>query len=261
MEVQAKRAELKFREKEFELMQQKAMLVETEAKLIAENERKKAEIEATYRLLEEERKTAVIEAEVKALEKFESGSRPGSIIPSDIDVPIDRNAYTAQYVSDHSENNVSTDSSAMQNGTENRDTLSYPLNPRAAEFTPTRNSSGPENQTVVSDLTKFLLKKDLIFSRFSHFTDRPETFASWKASFKNITQELQVSPFEEMDLLVKFLGPESSKYAASIRAANTACPERGLKIIWTRLEERYGSPGKIWKPSGICIKIKTYRFS
>ena len=102
MEVQAKRAELKVSEKDFELMQQKAMLVETEAKLIAESERKKAEIEATYRLLEEERKTAVIEAEVKALEKIESGSRPGSVIPSDIDAPIDRNAYTAQYVSDDS---------------------------------------------------------------------------------------------------------------------------------------------------------------
>lgn len=59
----------------------------------------------------------------------------------------------------------------------------------------------------MSDLTRFLLKKDLLFSRFSHFNDKPETFTTWKTSFKSITEELQVTPFEEMDLLVKFLSP------------------------------------------------------
>lgn len=65
----------------------------------------------------------------------------------------------------------------------------------------------PESPTVVSDLTRFLLKKDLLFSRFLHFNDKPETFNTWKTSFKSITEEIQVTPFEEMDLLVKFLGP------------------------------------------------------
>ena len=47
------------------------------------------------------------------------------------------------------------------------------------------------------------------------------------------------TPFEEMDLLVKFLGPESSQFAASIRAANTAYPDRGLGRLLKRLYERY----------------------
>ena len=54
--------------------------------------------------------------------------------------------------------------------------------------------------------------------------------------------ELGVTPFEEIDLLVKWLGPESSKSAKSIRAANAHDPPRGLQRIYDRLQERYGRP-------------------
>lgn len=55
-------------------------------------------------------------------------------------------------------------------------------------------------------------------------------------------KELNVSAFEELDLLVKWLGPEFSKHALSIRASNANNPERGLKRIWDRMDERYGCP-------------------
>ena len=51
-----------------------------------------------------------------------------------------------------------------------------------------------------------------------------------------------MSVFEEMDLLVKWLGPSSSKFARSIRAANVGDADKGLKCIWERLHERYGHP-------------------
>lgn len=60
-----------------------------------------------------------------------------------------------------------------------------------------------------------------------------------KTSFKSIAEELGVTPFEEVDLLAKYLGPESTKL--SIRAANASYPDRALKRIWERLDERYGS--------------------
>jgi hypothetical protein len=41
---------------------------------------------------------------------------------------------------------------------------------------------------------------------------------------------------------VKWLGPESCKFAKSIRAANAHDPPRGLQRIYVRLQERYGSP-------------------
>ena len=64
----------------------------------------------------------------------------------------------------------------------------------------------------------------------------------WKATFRSIITELNVPPFEEMDLLVKWLGPSSSKFARSICAANANDPYRGLQSIWERLDERYGRP-------------------
>ena len=55
-------------------------------------------------------------------------------------------------------------------------------------------------------------------------------------------QELQVSTEEEIDLLIKYLDPESSRQANSIKTANFGDPREGLSRIWERLNNRYGSP-------------------
>ena len=75
-----------------------------------------------------------------------------------------------------------------------------------------------------------------------NFDDKPESYESWRASLQNATRELGVTPFEEIDLLVKWLRPESSKFAKSIRAANAHDPPRGLQRIYDRLQEHYGRP-------------------
>ena len=51
-----------------------------------------------------------------------------------------------------------------------------------------------------------------------------------------------VTPFEEMDLLVKWLGPESKRFASIISTSNIQNPFTGLHWIWERLEERFGRP-------------------
>ena len=110
------------------------------------------------------------------------------------------------------------------------------LNPYASEFREYSNSG------VTTDLTQFLLKKDLLLSRFSAFNDRPDTYETWKATFTTIIKELNVTLFEEMDLLVKWLGPESKRFASSIRPSNIHNPFTGLHLIWERLKERNGVP-------------------
>jgi hypothetical protein len=47
---------------------------------------------------------------------------------------------------------------------------------------------------------------------------------------------------KQIDLLVKWLGTESSLHAVSIRSSNAGNPKRGLQRLWERLDERYGSP-------------------
>jgi hypothetical protein len=54
-------------------------------------------------------------------------------------------------------------------------------------------------------------------------------------------EDLQVSDAEQIDLLVKWLGTESSPHAVSIRSSNAGNPKRGLQRLWERLDERYGS--------------------
>ena len=95
---------------------------------------------------------------------------------------------------------------------------------------------------AMSDITRFMYRKDFLLSRFVNFDDKPDSYESWRASFQSVTRELGVTPFEEMDLLVKWLGPESCKFAKSIRAANAHDPPRGLQRIYDRLQERYGRP-------------------
>ncbi|XP_069133222.1 uncharacterized protein [Argopecten irradians] len=101
------------------------------------------------------------------------------------------------------------------------------------------------NPTQMIDLcaqfAKFMVKKDLLLSRLTAFNDSPELFASWKATFQNIASEMEVSATEEIDLLIKWLGPESSRQAQALRAAKAGDPRSCLKTIWDRLNERFGS--------------------
>jgi hypothetical protein len=79
----------------------------------------------------------------------------------------------------------------------------------------------------MSDITRFMYRNDFLLSRFVNFYDKPECYESWRTSYHSITKELGITPFEEIDLLVKWLGPESSRFAKSIRAANAHNPPRG----------------------------------
>ncbi|CAG2195834.1 unnamed protein product [Mytilus edulis] len=104
------------------------------------------------------------------------------------------------------------------------------------------NSTNSLLHDAMTDITRFMYRKDFLLSRFTNFDDKPEAYESWRASFQSVTRELGVTPFEEMDLLVKWLGTESSKFAKIIRAANAHDPPRGLQRIYDRLQERYGRP-------------------
>lgn len=98
------------------------------------------------------------------------------------------------------------------------------------------------NNVNANELTRFLMKKDLLLSRFTVFNDQPESFPVWKSSFVNISRDLGVNPREELDLLLKWLGPDSNKHAQSRRIANASDPAEALRKVWERLDERYGSP-------------------
>lgn len=56
-----------------------------------------------------------------------------------------------------------------------------------------REQVAGDTQLMLSDMTLFLMRKQLLPERFSNFDDTPESYTAWKSSFKNIIGELKVS--------------------------------------------------------------------
>ena len=108
----------------------------------------------------------------------------------------------------------------------------------------------PPSQDVngnISDLAKFLTRSQLVTSELSCFDDQPENYLSWRSTFTSVLQGLDISANDEVDLLIKWLGPESSQLARRMKSVSIGHPSAALRLIWTRLEERYGAPEAIEK--------------
>ncbi|KAM4023316.1 uncharacterized protein ACNLHF_028069 [Anomaloglossus baeobatrachus] len=92
-----------------------------------------------------------------------------------------------------------------------------------------------------TEFAKFFKRCELVAKGLMKFTDQAEGYRARKAFFQNATRDLGLQYREDIDLLVKYLGDESVKHAVRIRDININCPKTGLKEIWERLDECYGS--------------------
>lgn len=96
--------------------------------------------------------------------------------------------------------------------------------------------------TDTSGLAKYLMRREMVSSGLLKFDDQPENYWAWKTSFQTAVWDLQLLPQEELDLLAKWLGPQSAAQARRIRAAYIHNPGTGLNMVWQRLEECFGAP-------------------
>ena len=110
--------------------------------------------------------------------------------------------------------------------------------------------------TLCTEFANIFAQKELLTSRLTKFDDSPEFFAAWKISFTNVAKELKLTPTEELDLLIKWLGPSSSEQAKRIRVANANNQERGLQLVWERLHDRFARPENV--EAVIKNKIATF---
>lgn len=163
-------------------------------------------LKAKMELLENQKKIDTLEAEIKELDIHSSRlSLPKQHPPGSYDsLGQTKRAYTANYVREHS-----TIRGAMcdyvsfhqldKMSDRDKEQSNKPDNPL-----PSQSIREPvaASDHVVENLTQFLLKKDLLMSRFSSFNDKPDSYHTWTASFTNIVQELNISAFEDMDLLI-----------------------------------------------------------
>ena len=86
--------------------------------------------------------------------------------------------------------------------------------------------NGSDN-AAYSDFTRHMLRQELVTSRLTRFDDRAEHYKSWKETFKDVVLSLDINANEQIDLLIKWLGPESNKHARSIKSISVSNPEDG----------------------------------
>lgn len=232
--AEAARVRLKYIEMGADLKKKQALMEFNEAKL----KKEKSDLAIDMEVLEQKCEVEATEAEIGVMEAESSGSQALSIdsvlAKSE---QIDPKVRTQDFV--RQDNDI-----RINDG--QKEVTSVPLNPKAHEFqfnvSQENCTQVVENNSAVSELTRFLLKKDMLLSRLTHFNDTPENYRIWKFSFKNVMNELDATDVEEMDLLQKWTGPESRRHVNSVKAANIANPALAVKRIWQRLEDRYGCP-------------------
>ncbi|XP_069133524.1 uncharacterized protein [Argopecten irradians] len=242
------KASKEFLQKQAQIRRKQAELEEQEAMTQARTQRLKQELNVDLDLVKNEQLCAEAEAEAEAYEEM-ALEENGQILPDEVESSYER---TKVFVNDHS-------------GIPQEDVA---LRPTARAFIPQTQSAAntrPSDESpplrdhkdeVMPTIVNFLMRKELASSRLFVFNDKPNNYISWRTTFKAVVQEASLGAAEELDLLVKWLGPTSSTYALSIRSSNGSNPELGKRLLWERLDERFGSPEAV----EACLRSKLDNF-
>ncbi|KAL4000683.1 acetylcholinesterase [Sarotherodon galilaeus] len=247
-EAQAAKARLAYAEKEMNIKVEKARL---EATLDVINLQKEADAALA--------KAEVMESAAAQFDKAESGEEwplsPLQVTPEQ---------KVSEYINKHSHTDLAPDitsyhdDSKYQNEQSKQPVMYTPLCPKQE---PVQYSFMPQDgaeRRLQRDVSPQTLHDALQLqhrlssnnnadpiARLSKFDDKPENYLSWKATFQSTVRDLGLKATEEINLLIKWLGPESSEHAKRLKAVNIKHPPAGLNMIWLRLEECYGSPEAI----------------
>ncbi|XP_037528681.1 uncharacterized protein LOC119405929 [Rhipicephalus sanguineus] len=209
----------------------------------------KARIEAELEVLQHEKEAAAADAQASALEAAVEQDGGECVRPHP---PIDRAQLVSSYITEQATIRdaelaslratvVHARSQSLEHAeATNRHTdLHHYQQPPA--YTPPPNSPSSELVGVL----KFLCRKDLVSTGLMKFDDRPENFRAWKSSFKGVIRDVDLSAQEELDLLIKWLGPESSRQVRRLKSVHVDDFSKGLNVVWKRLDDTFGRPEAI----------------
>ncbi|KAJ8015814.1 hypothetical protein DPEC_G00000260 [Dallia pectoralis] len=231
-------------EREAAMLKEKARIEEQQQRTLAEAERNKADVEADLKVLQSEREAA---AASKKAEVYEAAADLGEERRSNFGEE-ERAQRTREYVQNHTPTN-----NAQQSFPESQHAPIELISPLYQFQTPHHHGSYPQHAgtsferqqnratqrqpaTVptprvsseghthmppqMPDFATYMIRREMVSSGLTQFDDRPENYWAWKTSFQNITCDLNLTHREELDLLVKWLGPESSTQAKRISHGN-----------------------------------------
>ena len=256
-----------YAEREAAMLREKARIEEQRQRTLAEAERNKADVETGLNVLQLEREAAAASREA---EVYEAAADLDEERRSDLG-DEERAQRTREYVQNHTpvqnaqqplpesqhapiqpnpplhqspqtpHHHVSYPQHAGM-GFERQQNSATQRQPAAVPPPHVSSESYTNIPPQIPDFATYLIRREMVSSGLTQFDDHPENYWAWKTSFQNITHDLNLTHREELDLLVKWLGPESSTQAKRIRSVHVTSPANGVKIIWQRLEECYGCP-------------------
>ena len=90
-----------------------------------------------------------------------------------------------------------------------------------------------------------MARRELIANKIEKFDDRPENLNTWKAAFKNMTNDVNITASEELALMLEYTTGESKRLVQWLRNAYVENPTAGVGESWKKLGERFGSTAVI----------------
>lgn len=106
-----------------------------------------------------------------------------------------------------------------------------PANPPATELLNRASmQQHTDERTGMSDITRLLVRLELVSSGLMKFSDRPECYWAWRSSFLNTTEGVTLSVNEEHDFLAKSFGNQSSEHVRRTLFVHVANPATGLRM-------------------------------
>lgn len=100
---------------------------------------------------------------------------------------------------------------------------------------------------ATDQLAQYLARRNLVNTSFYVFDDKPENYCAWLSSYKNATQGLGLTATEELDLMTRWLGKESSNQVKHLCVVHIESPHVALVKAWEWLQECYAAPEVIEK--------------
>lgn len=109
-----------------------------------------------------------------------------------------------------------------QNSSGHPTPLPYPISPKS--------NNGSSNINV---FVRYLAQRELMATALLQLNDKPQNYRAWKQSVQTASIDLNLTPSEEMDLLLKWL-------ARSQQIMLISHPQAWLAMAWDRGDQTYG---------------------
>lgn len=115
------------------------------------------------------------------------------------------------------------------------------LDPEASPFSRIQVTLSPESADRMECFVQFLARRQLITNKTERFDNHPENYNTSRATFKNMTWEVNITASDELALLVEYTTGESKQLSQRLRNAYAENPAATMREPWRKLGEQFRS--------------------